>query len=539
MNERSDQRDAATATAQRELARLNGQVEAMRAVLVGLLQDVVRAETQLDNGQALRLLEANEQLVVSAMDAQAEAETSAGALDEVTRLADLDPLTGLPNRALLRDRLLNAIANARRRGNRVALLFLDINDFKLINDTFGHAAGDRALQTVADCLSSVVRETDTVSRHGGDEFLILLAEISHAVDAGLIAEKVNAALGTHSRIDDHAVSLAASIGISIYPEDGEDADTLIDRADAAMYRAKKRPFGGFEFHLKQPPDQPGLAAPALSPPPRRLTHHELTLAEHEQRHAQLREANEQLVLAALGAQQLQAAAEEMRSRHAALLVDLARELGNPFAPIRLAAAVLGRPGIDRELLPRAQAIVAQQMDQMSRRVGELLQPGHVGGSTWTPEKRRFDVCTIAAGVARACRPAIDQRLQTLELQIPSTPIEMLGDADLVAQVLDNLLGNATTYTPHGGRIRLGLALAGKTVVMTVSDNGAGIVPAALATIFDPFVRDPRASAANEAGLGIGLTVVRSVVEAHGGTVTATSGGINQGSEFTVSLPVAE
>lgn len=251
MNEPLDWRARATAKAEQDLVRLNAQVAAMRAVLVGLLQDVVRAEGQLNGSEASQLLEANEQLVVTALAAQADADTAAGALDDASRAGGLDPLTELANRTLLLDRLAHAIAHAKRYGHRTALLFLDLNNFKQINDSFGHAAGDRAIQLVADCLKSVVRGTDTVSRHGGDEFLILLAEIAQAVDAAAIAEKVNASLRSYSRIDDHLVQLSASIGISIYPEDGDDAKTLIDKADAAMYVAKEQRLGGFAFHSDQ------------------------------------------------------------------------------------------------------------------------------------------------------------------------------------------------------------------------------------------------------------------------------------------------
>jgi diguanylate cyclase (GGDEF)-like protein len=319
MNDPPDQTGNAAGSAKGELGHVNGQVEAMRAVLAQLLQDVVRADSHLDHSQAARLREANEHLVVSALGALTDAETAHGALDEASRAGALDPLTGLPNRTLLLDRFENAICNAKRHGNRVGLLFLDLNDFKQINDSFGHATGDRALQLVADCLSSLVRETDAVSRHGGDEFLILLAEMVRPADAALVAEKVNAALGAYGRIDDHVVSLKASIGISVYPEDGEDARTLIDRADAAMYLAKKQTLGGFVFHAAQPPGQTSVPAPAIQSQRRRLTHHELTLAEHEQRHQQLREANEELVLAVLGAQELLATAEQTCCRQAELL----------------------------------------------------------------------------------------------------------------------------------------------------------------------------------------------------------------------------
>ena len=509
----------------------------MRAVLIQLLQDVVRAESRLDSNQAARLLEANERLVLSSLNAQSEAVTAAGALDEASRLGGLDPLSGLPNRAVLLDRLALAIASARRHGNRVALLFLDINNFKLINDTFGHAAGDLAIQLVADCLSTLVRDSDTVSRHGGDEFLILLAEVSQAADAAVIAEKVSAALAACGRIDGHVVRLTASIGISIYPEDGDDAKTLIDRADAAMYVAKSREPGGFVFHADQPARPASLPAPSIESRARRLTHHQLTMAEYERTHAQLREANEQLVLSALGAQELQAAAEDARRRQTELLADIARELSNPFAPIRIAAAMLGRQDADKALLPRAQAIVEQQVNQLSRLADGLLSPGPDRDSL-TRGHRRFDLVATVGDAARACQPSMDRRLQALTVDIPATSIEINGDPALIAQVLDNLLSNGNAYSPNGGRIRLSVVQVNHEVLITVADNGAGIAPEALVTIFDPFVRDPRASAVNEDGLGIGLTVVRAIVEAHAGRVVATSAGVGQGSEFVVSLPVA-
>ena len=154
MNDALDRRDNAASEGAGRTRRLNRRVEAMRAVLAQLLQDVSGPSSQLEHSQATQLLEANEHLVVSALGALTDAETANGALDEATRRAELDPLTGLPNRTLLLDRFENAISNAKRHGNRVALLFLDLNNFKQINDTFGHAAGDRALQLVADCLAS-------------------------------------------------------------------------------------------------------------------------------------------------------------------------------------------------------------------------------------------------------------------------------------------------------------------------------------------------------------------------------------------------
>ena len=313
-----DAPDDAEAKARERLGQLQGQVEAMRAVLVQLLQEVVQAESRLDRGQTAQLLEANENLVVSALGAQTDAETANGALDEASRVATLDPLTGLPNRTLLMDRFDSAIAHAKRHGNRVALLFLDLDAFKQINDRLGHAAGDQALQLVADCLSSLVRETDTVSRHGGDEFLILLSEVAHAGDAARVASKVNATLGSYARILNRAVDLSASIGISVYPDDGEDAKLLIDRADVAMYRAKKQGLGGYVFHGHRPGHAPHPSTLSPEAPRRLRTEFDLSAAEYDLQNAQLRDANEALVLAALGAQELLAAAEVAKARQAEL-----------------------------------------------------------------------------------------------------------------------------------------------------------------------------------------------------------------------------
>jgi diguanylate cyclase len=277
--------------------------------------------------QASTLVEANEQLVLAMLRAHTDAEAAAQTLKEVSRSAERDALTGLPNRVLLLDRLALAIASAKRHRARLALLFLDIDKFKQINDTLGHAVGDEVLKGAADGLVSSVRGADTVSRHGGDEFIILLTDLSQASDAVPIAEKVIAALDAPSRVGDHVFRLAASIGISIYPDDGEDADTLIDRADAAMYRAKRQGLGRFVFHGETPAIERNLKPPVLESLQQSSLQYELALAEHERRHAQLREANEQLVLAALSARELQVAAEEALQRQTELPAVRQRERG--------------------------------------------------------------------------------------------------------------------------------------------------------------------------------------------------------------------
>lgn len=239
MNEADASEDREQVAALREqLAEVREEAVVARADLEQLQHEVGEAREELSD-RTTRLLEANAQLAAAARRAQNAASTCEEALRKVSSTAELDRLTGLPSRSVLLDRLVTAIAYARRRGTRVALLFLDLDNFKTINDTLGHAAGDEALRITADCLRASVREVDTVSRHGGDEFLILLSEITHVDDAILVADKVTAALDASTLAGGHAITLTASVGISVYPDHGEDPDGLIGRADSATYAAKR------------------------------------------------------------------------------------------------------------------------------------------------------------------------------------------------------------------------------------------------------------------------------------------------------------
>jgi len=176
---------------------------------------------------------------------------------QMLHLAEHDALTDLPNRLLLNDRLARSIALARRYGRRLAVLFLDCDKFKHINDTLGHAVGDQVLRSVAKRLTTCVRESDTVSRHGGDEFLVLLSEIDHPADAEAIGEKIVASIAEPHFVTGHELQLTASVGIALYPEDGQDAQSLIMRADTAMYHAKKTGRNRVGFY------RPDMEAPAI------------------------------------------------------------------------------------------------------------------------------------------------------------------------------------------------------------------------------------------------------------------------------------
>lgn len=186
-----------------------------------------------------QLVEANERLVVASMQAQSLTEAAEAATAQMSFMAKHDGLTGLPNRALLTDRLAQSIALAQRNGNRVGLVYLDVDHFKHINDSLGHAVGDALLQAVAKRLQNCVRQSDSVCRQGGDEFVVLLAQIQTAQDATLAAQKIIEATSEPYLIQHHRLHVTLSIGVTIYPDDGADADTMLRNADTAMYYAKK------------------------------------------------------------------------------------------------------------------------------------------------------------------------------------------------------------------------------------------------------------------------------------------------------------
>lgn len=152
-----------------------------------------------------------------------------------------DPLTGLPNRTLLLDRLDRALAQAARRNGQVALLMLDLDDFKAANDRFGHAAGDQLLRGVADRLQRSARDADTICRYGGDEFVILLPEVDGRPGATVVAEKIQASLSTPFLVDGLSITVRACVGVAVYPLDGVAPIHLLQRADVAMYGAKDDP----------------------------------------------------------------------------------------------------------------------------------------------------------------------------------------------------------------------------------------------------------------------------------------------------------
>lgn len=171
--------------------------------------------------------------------------------DRIRHLAQHDPLTGLPNRSLLADRLEHALERGRRSESRVALLFIDLDRFKHVNDSLGHPVGDRLLQEVAHRLHSTVRQQDTLARQGGDEFVVIIEDVEGPDDAARVAVKLLATLESPVTLDGHEIFVGGSIGISIFPSDGDSSEALLRCADSAMYEAKEQGRSTYRFYTAE------------------------------------------------------------------------------------------------------------------------------------------------------------------------------------------------------------------------------------------------------------------------------------------------
>jgi diguanylate cyclase (GGDEF)-like protein len=199
-------------------------------------------------------------LVISSLDAHFAAHTAKladslqAANEQLRSIALYDQLTGLPNRFLLEDRLTQAMVRADRAQNNFAVMFVDLDGFKAVNDTYGHRVGDDLLRAVGHCLTKCIRKEDTVARSGGDEFIVVLGSLGDPRDAAIIGAKIVHELSKPVHVEQHEVGISCSVGISVYPEDGSDVNTLMVNADVAMYHAKRTGRNNFQFFV------PGMSA---------------------------------------------------------------------------------------------------------------------------------------------------------------------------------------------------------------------------------------------------------------------------------------
>ncbi|HEV7800292.1 MAG TPA: PAS domain-containing protein [Burkholderiales bacterium] len=221
------------------------------------------------------------------------------------------------------------------------------------------------------------------------------------------------------------------------------------------------------------------------------------------------------------------------------LATLAHELRNPLAPIANSLEVLKRAGENREAAARARGTIDRQITHLVRLVDDLLDVSRITRGKLELRTQRIALASIVEQALESCRPHLDAAGHALTIATPGTPIFVEADPVRLVQVLSNLLNNATKYTPNGGRIAVSVEVSGAHVRITVKDTGIGIAPEMIEQVFDMFIRADHSLERAHDGLGIGLTLAKRLVELHGGTLSARSAGLAQGSEFTVQLPLAQ
>lgn len=258
--------------------------------------------------------------------------------------------------------------------------------------------------------------------------------------------------------------------------------------------------------------------------------------EEQRLFLEMREANAQLVIAALSAQDLQASAEHSLEQQRNILTLVAHELRNPLTPISMIAGRLVR--VPSEELPRMQALIENQVQHMSRLVDDLLDVSRASTGKLRLDCQIVDMVQIIHQAIDVCTAVMTAHHLHFTAELPECALAVEGDPVRLTQILGNLLGNAAKYTPSGGNVTLSVTAEADVLQMSICDDGIGISAKALPFIFEPFVQDVHAVGFSGAGLGIGLTVVRELVEAHGGTVIGMSDGDGKGSTFIVTLPLA-
>jgi CheY-like chemotaxis protein/nitrogen-specific signal transduction histidine kinase len=221
------------------------------------------------------------------------------------------------------------------------------------------------------------------------------------------------------------------------------------------------------------------------------------------------------------------------------LATLAHELRNPLAPIRSAVSLMQMGGLSDSMREWYGTVIDRQVTHLTRLVDDLLDVSRITLGKVTLHKEPVDMATVVESAVLASRPLIEARKHTLEVELPAEPLLVEGDPVRLSQIVLNLLNNAAKYTPEGGEIRLAMAKGDGRVIVRVTDTGLGIPAELLPRVFDLFTQGDRSLDRAEGGLGIGLALVRRLVEMHGGAVAAESEGAGRGSEFTVCLPLLE
>jgi diguanylate cyclase len=263
----------------------------------------------------------------------------------------------------------------------------------------------------------------------------------------------------------------------------------------------------------------------------------------------LREVNQALLLATLQAQDASDASRREHDLQAEFLHRLAHELRAPLSPLRTVASLLGQARAGEAMQPPLQSslpsslpylgdVIERQVSHLSQLIEDLLDAARLRTGKLSLRIAHADLLEVLAASVQTCRPSVALREQLLVIDVPLQPIAIHADPVRLTQVFSNLLSNASKYTPRGGRIALTVALQGSHVRVSVADNGIGITSVALDSIFEPYVQEPHAVRHDDSGLGLGLTLARELVLAHGGRITAHSAGLDCGTRFEVQLALA-
>jgi len=268
--------------------------------------------------------------------------------------------------------------------------------------------------------------------------------------------------------------------------------------------------------------------------------HDIT--EGKQAAAELREAHDELErrVAARTAEldAANSALQQADSRKDEFLATLAHELRNPLAPLRNGLQVMRLAASAPDVVERARAMMERQLTQIIRLVDDLLDVNRISRGTFMLRIERANLADIVHHALETCAPPIEEKQHRLTVSLPPVPIYVDADSARLSQALCNLLVNAAKYTPNGGDITLDMHRAGGEAVITIKDSGVGIATKLLGEVFEMFTQADRSLETSHGGLGIGLSIVRRLVQMHGGTVEAKSSGLGRGSEFIVKLPVA-
>lgn len=500
-----------------------------------LLETVKTLTKDLPPARVEQILTASEMLAVTALHAQSASDEALNALNRSTRPFETDPLTGLPNRVLFRDRFSQALAHAKRRGGRVAVLFVDLDGFKAINDCYGHAVGDELLRHVARCLKAAGRDVDTVSRHGGDEFLVLLSEVANAGNAATFADKALKALSEPIRVGAEVMRVGASIGISLYPEDGEEQETLVRKADAAMYVAKRN-HTAYAFASAA-----RAVTPVRTPVLRGGADHadgllETALDESRRTVADLTAVNERLTLSIKATEEARRAAEASAKQQAELLNVVAHELRNSLSPLQSASDVIALVGTDASLMPRLELILRRQISHITRLLTDLLEVSRLNNSRLALQLRTVELVDLVRDVANSRGPVFERRRQSLQQNIAAQSLDVSGDPVRLRQLLETLFDGASAMAPEGNTMFLHVRSSGVWLRLDLSADPA----VADAPDFSDAGKELTEVASELSvgdGTGLSLLVVSELARSHGGSLRATQHVATMGWSFQLTLPL--